>query len=343
MKYVQRRPAANGRVLPGDRRLMLFVLRATDGLGRAIAEALALPLAAHEERDFEDGEHKTRPLDNVRGADVYVVQSLHGGPVESANDKLCRLLFFIGALKDAGAARVTAVAPYLCYARKDRRTKPGDPVTTRYVASLFEAVGTDTVVTLEVHNPAAFENAFRCPTVALTAAPLFVDYCRTLSQGANLCVVSPDPGGVKRAELFREALEAAIGRPVGKGFAEKHRSDGVVTGDLFVGDVAGATALVVDDLISTGGTLVRAARAARQAGARRVIALVTHGLFMSGAAPAIGDPAIDRLAVTDTVPPFRLGADAPWDKIDTVRAAPLLAETIRRLHDGRALTDLMVF
>src|SRR5579871_261159 len=275
----------------GGARFRLFALQATTELGKEIATALDQPLAAHEERDFEDGEHKGRPLENVREADVYVVQSLHGGPIESANDKLCRLLFFIGALKDAGAARVTAVVPYLCYARKDRRTKPGDPVTTRYVASLFEAVGTDAMVTLEVHNPAAFENAFRRPVVALTAAPLFVDYARTLSQ-EDLCVISPDPGGVKRAELFREALEAAIGKPVRKGFADKHRSAGVVTGDLFVGDVAGATALVIDDLISTGGTLVRAARAARQAGARRVIALVEHGLFMSGAAVAIGDPAI---------------------------------------------------
>ena len=108
--------------------------------------------------------------------DVYVVQSLHGGPSESANDKLCRLLFFIGALKDAGAARVTAVVPYLCYARKDRRTKPHDPVITRYVAGLFEAVGADRVVTLDVHNPVAFENAFRCRTITATAAPLFVDY-----------------------------------------------------------------------------------------------------------------------------------------------------------------------
>jgi ribose-phosphate pyrophosphokinase len=352
VKHMQRQPAANGRALPGHCGLRLFALRATDGLGREIAEALGQPLAAHEERDFEDGEHKARPLANVRGADVYVVQSLHGGPAESANDKLCRLLFFIGALKDAGAARVTAVTPYLCYARKDRRTKPGDPVTTRYVASLFEAVGTDAIVTLEVHNPAAFENAFRCPAVALTAAPLFMDYGKALSRerqnenlndsGGGLCVVSPDPGGVKRAELFREVLEAATGRPVAKGFAEKHRSAGIVTGDLFVGDVAGATAIVIDDLISTGGTLVRAARAARQAGARRVVALVTHGLFTSGAATAIADPAIDRLVVTDTVPPFRLGADAPRDKIETIRAAPLLAETIRRLHEGQALTDLMV-
>jgi ribose-phosphate pyrophosphokinase len=333
--------SAEPRLVHGDS-LRLFALRATNDLGTRIAAALGQPLASHEERDFEDGEHKTRPLGNVRGADVYVVQSLHSGPTESANDKLCRLLFFIGAIKDAGAARVTAVVPYLCYARKDRRTKPGDPVTTRYVASVLEAVGTDAIVTLEVHNPAAFENAFRCPTVTLTAAPLFVDYAKALSH-ESLCVVSPDPGGVKRAELFREALEIAIGKPIGKGFADKHRSAGVVTGDLFVGDVAGATTLIIDDLISTGNTLLRAARAARKAGARRVIALVTHGLFMSGAAEVMADSAIERLVVTDTVPPFRLDAKAPRNKIDTVPAAPLLAETVRRLHQGQALTDLIVF
>jgi ribose-phosphate pyrophosphokinase len=323
-------------------RVRLFALQATAELGQTVARSLGLPLAAHEERDFEDGEHKTRPLDPVCKDDVYVVQSLHGGPTESANDKLCRLLFFIGALKDAGAARVTAVVPYLCYARKDRRTKPNDPVTTRYVGSLFEAVGTDAIVTLDVHNPAAFENAFRCRTVTLTAAPLFVDYAKALGQD-SLCVVSPDPGGVKRAELFREALEAAIGRPVGKGFADKRRSAGVVSGDLFVGDVAGATALIIDDLISTGNTLLRAARAARKAGATRVIALVTHGLFMPGAAEVIADAAIDRFVVTDAVPPFRLAASAARGKIDTLSAAPLLAEAIRRLHQGRALTDLLVF
>jgi ribose-phosphate pyrophosphokinase len=323
-------------------RLRLFALHATTELGKGIAEALGQPLAAHEERDFEDGEHKGRPLENVRDADVYVVQSLHGGPTQSADDKLCRLLFFIGALKDAGAARVTAVVPYLCYARKDRRTKPGDPVTTRYVASLFEAVGTDAALTIEVHNPAAFENAFRCRTVTLTAAPLFVDYVKAMGH-ESLSVVSPDPGGVKRAELFREALEAAVGKPVAKGFADKHRSAGIVTGDLFVGDVDGATALIVDDLISTGGTLLRAARAARKAGAGRVIAFVTHGLFMPGAAEVIADPAIERIVVTDTVPLFRVDAKVQRNKIDTVSAAPLLAEAIRRLHHGQPLTDLMVF
>jgi ribose-phosphate pyrophosphokinase len=321
---------------------MIFCLAATAKLGAGVAAALGQPLAKHEERDFEDGEHKARPLDPVRGADVYVIHSLHGEPTNSANDKLCRLLFFIGALKDAGAARVTAVAPYLCYARKDRRTKPNDPVTTRYVAGLFESVGTDAIVTLDVHNPVAFENAFRCRTVPLTAAPLFVEYTKALPE-QRLAVVSPDAGGAKRAELFREALETALGRPVGKGITEKHRSAGVVSGDLFIGEVADATALVIDDLISTGTTLLRTARAARQAGARRVIALVTHGLFMPGSAEVLADSAIDRLAVTDAVPPFRLGDNPVRAKIDTLPAAPLLAEAIRRLHDDRSLTDLLVF
>jgi ribose-phosphate pyrophosphokinase len=326
-------------VSPG---LRLFALHATADLGRAVAQALRCKLSAHEEREFEDAEHKVRPLDTVEGASVYIVQSTHSGPSESANDKLCRLLFFIGALKDAGACRVTAVVPYLCYARKDRRTKPNDPVTTRYIAAMFEAVGTDCIVTLEVHNPVAFENAFRCRTVTLTGTPLFVDYVRKLPD-RDFSVVSPDTGGAKRAELFRETLEAALGRPVGKAFADKHRSAGVVSGDLFVGDVAGTTALVIDDLISTGGTLLRAARAARAAGAQRVIALVTHGLFMTGAAEVLAHPAIDRLVITDAVPPFRLAAGPARDKIDILPAAPLLAETIGRLDGGQPLTDLVVF
>ncbi|MES0401881.1 MAG: ribose-phosphate diphosphokinase [Hyphomicrobium sp.] len=332
---------ARPRIAQGDR-LRLFALNATTELGGAIAKCLGMPLCAHEEREFEDGEHKARPLDPVGNADVYVVQSLHGGPEASANDKLCRLLFFIGALKNAGAARVTAMVPYLCYARKDRRTKPNDPVTTRYVAAMFEAIGTDAVVTLEVHNPVAFENAFRCRTVTLTATPLFVEYASKLKD-ENLCVVSPDTGGAKRAELFRETLEAIRGRPIGKAFADKHRSAGVVTGDLFVGDVTGATALIIDDLISTGGTLVRAARAARSAGARRVIALTAHGLFMEGAAEALADPVLDRVVVTDTVPPFRLPAGATRDKLDILPSAPLFAEAIARLHEGRPLTELLVF
>ncbi|MGZ6040039.1 MAG: ribose-phosphate diphosphokinase [Phenylobacterium sp.] len=333
----------NGQALPPlPAHVRLFALDSTAQLGAAVAQALARPLTPHEERSFEDGEHKARPLEGVGETDCYVIQSLHGGPDESANDKLCRLLFFIGALKDAGAARVTAVAPYLCYARKDRRTKPVDPVTTRYVAAMFEAVGCDRVVTLEVHNPTALENAFRRRAITLSMAPLMLGVA--LRHAAEpLCVLSPDPGGAKRAELFREALETAVGRPVGKAFADKHRSAGVLSGELLVGDVDGATVLVVDDLISTGATLVRAARAAREAGARRVIALAAHGLFMPGAAEALADPAIEQVAVTDAVPPFRLAQTAAVGKVEIVPCAPLLAAAVARLAAGKALTDLLVF
>jgi ribose-phosphate pyrophosphokinase len=323
--------------------MQLFAINATAEFGLAVSQALGQPLSPHEEREFEDGEHKIRPLEPVGGRDVFVIQSLHGGPDQSPNDKLARLLFFIGALKDGGANRITAVVPYLSYARKDRRTKPYDPVTIRYLAQMFEAAGTDAIVTLEVHNPAAYENAFRCRTVTLTGTPLFVDYAVRLKD-EPLCIVSPDTGGAKRAELFRETLEAVLGRPVGKAFAEKHRSAGVVSGDLFVGATEGATAIVIDDLISSGGTLLRAARAARRNGARRVIALVTHGLFMPGSTDVLSDAAIDRVVVSDTVPPFRLPAAGPVrDKVDVLPAAPLFAEAIHRLHQGASLEDLVVF
>lgn len=322
-------------------RLQLFALDASRALGEAVARALGEPLARHEERAFEDGEHKARPLEEVGGRDVFVLQNLHAGPDQGANDKLVRLLFFIATLKDAGAARVTAVTPYLCYARKDRRTKPRDPVSVRYVATLLEAAGADGLITLDVHNPAAFENAFRRRAVTLTAAPLFVERFRTLAD-ERLCVVSPDPGGVKRAQIFREALEAKMGRAVGFGFLEKRRSAGVVSGELFAGEVEGATVLIIDDLIGSGHTLARAAQAVRRAGAARVIALATHGLFMEGAEEAFATPDIEKVVVCDAVPPFRLKEGAARDKLEVIPSAPLLAEAIRRLHENQPLADLMV-
>jgi ribose-phosphate pyrophosphokinase len=324
-------------------RLRLFALRGTDLLGAKIARYLGCDLSPLEERSFEDGEHKARPLETVAGCDVYVVHSLHGGPEESPNDKLCRLLFFIGALKDAGAARVTAVAPYLCYARKDRRTKAQDPVTIRYLAALFEAAGVDAIATLEVHNEAAFENAFRCPSVALRTAPLLVKKIMDIAEGRRICVVSPDLGGGKRADVLREALEKASGGPVGKAFVEKHRSSGVVSGDLFAGDVADTFCVIVDDLVSTGGTLVRAAKAARAHGAKEVIACVAHGLFMPGAESALADFSIGRIIATDSVPPFRLPPGPVLAKLEIISAAPLLADAIRRLHQNKALADLLAY
>ncbi|MCK5621595.1 MAG: ribose-phosphate pyrophosphokinase, partial [Alphaproteobacteria bacterium] len=205
----------------------LFALGASRAFGERVAERLGIALGQHEERDFEDGEHKARPLENVRGRDVFVVHSLYGDTIQSVNDKLVRLLFFIGALKDASAAEVTAVVPYLGYARKDRKTKSRDPVTTRYIAALLEAVETDRVVTIDVHNLAAFQNAFRCRTDHLEATGLFVEHFLPLI-GNGAAVVSPDAGGVKRADRFRKALTRATGKDIGAAFMEKYRSRGVV-------------------------------------------------------------------------------------------------------------------
>ncbi|MCT8974572.1 ribose-phosphate diphosphokinase [Microbaculum marinisediminis] len=318
--------------------MRLFALNASRAFGESVAAAIGVDLDAHEERAFEDGEHKARPLVSVRGADAYVIQSLHGGPDESPNDKLVRLLFFLAALRENGAARVTAVVPYLAYARKDRQTKPRDPVTTRYVAQLFEAVGVDRVMTLEVHNVVAFQNAFRCQSVHLDLRSVFLDRAAALA-GGDIVVASPDPGGVKRAQLFREALEARIGRPVGQAFMEKRRSAGVVSGDLLVGEVAGARVLVVDDIIASGGTMTRAAQACRAHGAADVRALAAHGLFTGHAAETLADPVLSGIVVSDTVPPFRLGGEAR-DRVEIVSAAPAVAKAISRLSGGGSISGL---
>jgi ribose-phosphate pyrophosphokinase len=320
---------------------LLFALGAGRELGERVAASLDLPLAAHEERGFEDGEHKARPLVAVRGRDVYVLQSLHGDAEQSPNDKLCRLLFFLGALKDAGAARTTALCPYLCYARKERKTKPRDPVTSRYVATLFEAVGTDSVVTLDVHNLAAFQNAFRCRTEHLEARRLFAEHFAPLLAGREAVVVSPDAGGFKRAERFREALARSLGREVGMVFLEKQRSEGVVSGEAVVGEVAGRTAVILDDLISTGTTLCRAARACRERGAADVYAAATHGLFMGGAPGLMAEPSLARIVVTDSVPPFRLDPERARERLVVLEIAPLLAAAIERLHDDGSIVELV--
>lgn len=320
--------------------LCLFALEASRAYGERIAARLGQALAPHEEREFEDGEHKTRPLVSVRDADVFVVQSLYADAAQSVNDKLCRLLFFLGALRDASAARVTAVLPYLCYARKDRRTKPRDPLATRYVAALFEAVGIDRVVTLDVHNLAAFQNAFRCVAEHLEARPLLVAHFAPLLRDEDVVVLSPDAGGIKRADAFRQALAQALRRPVPFGFMEKQRSGGVVSGEALFADVRGRSVLIVDDLIGTGTTVLRAARAARAQGARSVRVAAAHGLFLGAAGTVLADDALDRVAVTDTVPPFRLDPALAARKLDVVDAAGLFAEAIRRIHEGGSLVEL---
>lgn len=321
--------------------IRLFALSESRALGKNICAYLGLPLSADEERGFEDGEHKIRPLENVRGCDVFVIQSLYSEPGLSVNDKLCRLLFFIGALKDASAQSVTAVLPYLGYARKDRKTKARDPVTTRYIAQLLEAVGTNRVLTLDVHNLAAFQNAFRCPTDHLEAKNLFVEHFAARLKEHEVVVVSPDIGGVKRAEQFREILSRRLNHPVASAIMEKQRSSGVVSGEALIGDVKGKVAIIIDDMISTGGTILRTANACRKQGAQGVHAAASHGIFVGNADQVVADPALDSLTITNTLPPFRLDPELVRNRLTVLDVAPLFAEAVRCIHNGGSIVELL--
>ena len=322
--------------------MRLFALEGSLELGRGIANAMDTVLDAHEERNFEDGEHKIRPLINVRDEDAYVIHSLHATKHQSVNDKLCKLLFFIATLKDAGARRVTAVVPYLCYARKDRRTKARDPVTVRYVAGLFESVGTDRIVTVDVHNMQAFQNAFRCNTEHIEAQKLFVSYFQQiLKSGQDVVVMSPDIGGVKRAELFRDKLSRGLSRPVDFAFMEKLRSKDVVSGETVVGDVSGKHVIILDDLISSGTTMARAADACVQQGAVAVNVVATHAAFSPKAVEVLRSQSISQVVVTNTISPLEMNDRSSVQKVIVLDIAPLLGEVIRRLHTSGSIVTLM--
>ena len=312
--------------------MQLFALSASRELAARVAGKLGVELAALEEREFEDGEFKVRPLQSVRGGRVVVWQSLGGDADASAADKLCRLLFLAGAIKDAGAAALICVAPYLAFARKDRRTKPRDPVTTRYVAEMLEAVGCDTIVTMDVHNVAAFENAFRRPTVHIEAAPALAAHFAAAARGAaKVVVLAPDAGGMKRARAFAKRLETDCGRAVALAFSEKARSEGQVSGSAFAGDVDGALVIVLDDLVSSGTTLARAANAALQGGAEAVHAAVTHGLFSGNAEEVLRASGLASIVVTDTVADGSRRCPALADRLVVLDTADLFADALRRL------------
>ncbi len=316
--------------------MRIFALEGSEAFGRKVADTLGVTLAEHETREFDDGEHKSRPLVSVRNRDVYVIQSLYGDSMRSVDDRVCRLLFFLATVRDAGARRVCAVVPYLAYARKDRQTKQRDPVTTRHMALLLEAMGIDALMTLEVHNVVALQNAFRCRVHHLESGALFGPHVAARLGAGPIVVTSPDPGGVKRAQLFQESLEARVGRPVDFAFIEKRRSAGILSGHRVVGDVDGATVLVVDDMIATGATMLRAAGACRSAGAKEVLAIAAHGLFVGDAAPIVAHEDLSGWIVSDTVPPLRLDEHVAADHLETVSAAPLFARAIRHLHEARA-------
>lgn len=324
-----------------DSRPLLFTLTESHDLGEAISRESGIALAPLEERAFEQGEFKLRPMVSVRERTAWVVQSLCGSDEAPTAQRFIRLLFLLCALRDGGA-RTVALMPYLAYARKDRRTQSRDPIHTRYVAQLLEACGVNRIVALDVHNPAACDNAFRVGFDHLSALPMFAEHFAQRMPSAALAIASPDVGGIKRAQIFRELLQQRLGRPVSQAFVEKRRVGGAVSGGLVVGDIAGSTVLVLDDLCSTGGTLCRAAASLRAAGATAVHAVVTHAPLDSGTAAVLADPGFDGMVVTDSVGvsshPLLRSAHA---KLTVLPVAPLLGQALSRSSQGLPLSELL--
>jgi ribose-phosphate pyrophosphokinase len=318
----------------------IFSLNTGKQYAEDVARHLGMHVASHEERDFEDGEHKIRSLESVRGKEVFIIQSLFSDDTMSVNDKLCRLLFLTGSLKDACASKITLIIPYLCYARKDRKTKDRDPVTTKYLAQIIEAVGTNHVIALDVHNLQAYQNSFRCYTDHLEAKMLFTDYFAALVANDDIVIMSPDAGGMKRADAFSISLGKRLQKELPVIFMEKKRSEGIVSGSSLVGDVRNKTVIIIDDLISSGTTLSRAAEACKAFGALKVYAAATHGVFSEAANINFQSDALDRIIITNSIPDFKINKDLIQKKIEILDTVPLIAECIRRLHTSESITDL---
>ena len=320
-----------------------FALSESAGLAKRVCEEARLPLAVIEERRFEGGEFRFRALESVRGRTAVVLQSLAGSADLPVGERLLRLLFLLQGLRDAGASRRVVVLPYLTFAREDRRTQLRDPVTSRYVAELLEAGGADQLIALDVHNPAALDNAFRIPVDHLSALPMMVDYCARQFDCKGLSVASPDIGGIKRAQQFREMLTARLGHSVSMAFVEKRRKDDVLSGGTLVGDVTGKTVLLVDDLCATGQTVIRAAKACRNAGATTVYAAITHTPVTEGIAAVEADSTISGVIVTDStgVDAQPTSASISVHKRTTLSIAPLLGQATRRILAAKPLSPLV--
>lgn len=297
-------------------------------LAAAVRVALGLPQAPCQLQRFPDGEQQVEVLGNIRGHDVYIVQSTHP-PV---GEHLLELLLYADALRRAGAARITAVSPYLGYVRQDRRSHGRESLGARLMADLLQAGRLDRLVTVDMHAPAV-EGCFAMPVEHLTAVPLLAEAARP-TDGDDAVVLSPDLGAVKLAERYAVQL----GLPIA--IVHKTRVSGAaVKAQGLVGEVEGKSIIIVDDMISTAGTVEAAVRAAIDAGARPGPTVVTtHALLVGPALERLQGIQPKRLIATDSVPAH--GGQTAFP-IERRSLAPLLAETVKRLHEGRALLDLV--
>ncbi|UCD86399.1 MAG: ribose-phosphate pyrophosphokinase [Desulfobacterales bacterium] len=309
--------------------LVVFAGNSNPKLAQDICRHIGIRLGEAQVKRFSDGEIQVEIRENVRGKDVFILQSTCA-PV---NDHLVELLLMIDAFKRSSAQRITAVMPYYGYARQDKKVAPRVPISAKLVADLIEKAGTNRVITMDLHA-GQIQGFFNVPVDNLFAAPVLLQYIKE-SFRDNTVIVSPDAGGVERARAFAKRLDSLLA------IIDKRRdAPNKAEAMNVVGDVDGKTAIILDDMVDTAGTLTQAAMALKQHGASEIHACSAHAVLSGPAAERIIDSDIQSLVVTDTIP---IGEKAKGcDKIRILSVAKLLAEAIQRCHTGSSVSSLFV-
>ncbi len=311
-------------------KIRVFTGNSNPALAQKICDCLDVPLGAARVRTFSDGEIMIEIGENVRGRDVYIIQST----CAPTNNNLMELLIMTDALKRASAATITAVIPYYGYARQDRKAAPRTPITAKLVADLTTTAGVDRVVTIDLHA-GQIQGFFNIPVDNLYAAPVILDYLKNRFKGEEVVMVTPDAGGTERARAFAKRLECTLA------VIDKRRTGPNVAEVMhLIGDVRDKIAIILDDMIDTAGTLTQAARALKENGARAIYACATHGVLSGPAIERINNSDIEEIVLTDTIP---LGDKTQQtSKVRMLSVADLLAEAIRRIHEDESVSSLFV-
>ncbi len=300
------------------------------GLARKVADHLKLELADTTLTTFSDGEITVKINENVRGYDVFVIQPT----CSPVNHNIMELLLLIDALMRASASRITAVIPYYGYARQDRKVQPRVPISSKLVADLIEAAGTQRVLTVDLHA-GQIQGFFDIPVDHLYAKPVLIEYIKANYKNGNLVIVSPDAGGVERARSFAKKLGCSLA------IIDKRREKANECQVMnVIGDVGGMDTMILDDMIDTAGTMVRAAEVLRQKGAKRIGAACTHAVLSGPAIERINKSELEEVIVTDTIP-----LDSKKDECSRLKVlsiSELLAEAIKRIHDESSISSLFV-
>ena len=307
--------------------LKLFTGNSNLDLAREICAYLGMPLGEAIVSSFSDGEIRVKIEENVRGGDVFVVQST----CEPVNRSIMELLIMIDALRRSSASRITAVIPYYGYGRQDRKDQPRVPITAKLIADLITTAGTDRVLTMDLHA-GQIQGFFNIPVDHLYATPVLLDYI-SKQGGSDLVVVSPDAGGVERARAFAKRLQAGLA------IIDKRR-EGPNKAQMMniIGDVDGRNVLLVDDMIDTAGTIVQGARACADKGARRVWAGCTHPVLSGPALERVQESCLAEVIVTNTIPLH--GKEQLCPKLKVLSVASLLGESISRIHEEESVSSL---